>query len=255
MQALIVSSHTLWHAMHASMQSCTSWLIAGIDPAADWLMTPPRTAEPQIGSLSLISLRWALLRHSRTRHPTLQGRHANDRDGLTSSDGAELAVLRRENRRLREGRGPQACDGFLRDGDPVNVHPFIEAEKTAGHSVKKACEFLEVSRTAYYARRTGVHGPCTARGAELTERIPTVHQPSRGTYGSPRIHAVLKREGAGCGPRRVARLMRQPDSPADTVVDGTAPPSPTPRPPHALPWSSATSRPPRQLSIPMTVRH
>ncbi|WP_329449181.1 IS3 family transposase (plasmid) [Streptomyces sp. NBC_01426] len=91
----------------------------------------------------------------------------------------------------------------------MNVYPFIEAEKTAGHSVKKACELFEVSRTAYYARRTGVPGPRTARDAELTERITTVHQQSRGTYGSPRIHAVLKREGAGCGRRRVARLMRQ----------------------------------------------
>ncbi|MFD3637637.1 IS3 family transposase, partial [Streptomyces sp. NPDC058664] len=32
---------------------------------------------------------------------------------------------------------------------------------------------------------------------------------SRGTYGAPRIHAVLKREGTDCGRRRVARLMRQ----------------------------------------------
>ncbi|MFD9271266.1 IS3 family transposase [Streptomyces goshikiensis] len=36
-----------------------------------------------------------------------------------------------------------------------------------------------------------------------------MHQRSRGTYGAPRVHAVLKREGAGCGRRRVARLMRQ----------------------------------------------
>ncbi|MFJ8589695.1 IS3 family transposase, partial [Streptomyces sp. NPDC093595] len=51
--------------------------------------------------------------------------------------------------------------------------------------------------------------PGAVRDAELTERITAVHQQSRGTYGAPRVHAVLKREGAACGRRRVARLMRQ----------------------------------------------
>ncbi|MFC8016416.1 IS3 family transposase [Streptomyces cinereoruber] len=91
----------------------------------------------------------------------------------------------------------------------MNVDPFIEAEKTAGHNVKRTCELLEVSRTAYYARRNGSSSPRAVRDAELTERITAVHQRSRGTYGAPRVHAVLQREGAGCGRRRVARLMRQ----------------------------------------------
>src|SRR5581483_9562576 len=39
-------------------------------------------------------------------------------------------------------------------------------------------------------------------------QITTVHALSRGTYGAPRIHAVLKREGTSCGRRRIARLMR-----------------------------------------------
>lgn len=51
-------------------------------------------------------------------------------------------------------------------------------------------------------------GPRTARDAELTEKISEVHQASRGTYGTPRVHAALKREGTVCGPRRVARLTR-----------------------------------------------
>ncbi|MEY2233878.1 IS3 family transposase [Streptomyces sp. BF23-19] len=91
----------------------------------------------------------------------------------------------------------------------MTVHPFIEAEKLAGHSVKRACELLQVSRTAYYARSTGIPGPRAVRDAELTEQITIVHERSRGTYGAPRVHAVLRREGAGCGRRRVARLMRQ----------------------------------------------
>ncbi|MFF1723658.1 IS3 family transposase [Streptomyces sviceus] len=87
------------------------------------------------------------------------------------------------------------------------MHPFIEAEKCAGHSVKRACELLKVSRTAFDARRTAKLGPRAVRDAELAEQIADVHTRSRGTYGAPRVHAMLKRTGAGCGRLRVARLM------------------------------------------------
>ncbi|MGX1913090.1 IS3 family transposase [Streptomyces phaeochromogenes] len=90
----------------------------------------------------------------------------------------------------------------------MTVHPFIEAEKRAGHSVKRACELLKVSRTAFYARRVAKPGPLAVRDAELAEQIADVHTRSRGTYGAPRVHAVLKRAGTGCGRRRVARPMR-----------------------------------------------
>ncbi|MFG3137653.1 IS3 family transposase [Streptomyces sp. NPDC048211] len=73
----------------------------------------------------------------------------------------------------------------------MTVHPFIEAEKRAGHSVKRACELMKVSRTAFYARRSGLPGPRAVRDAELTEQITEVHARSRGTYGAPRVHAVL----------------------------------------------------------------
>ncbi|QKW48200.1 IS3 family transposase [Streptomyces buecherae] len=92
----------------------------------------------------------------------------------------------------------------------MNAHSFIEAEKQAGHSVKHACELLKVSRAAYYARRSGPSVRITD-AAKLTERIREVHARSRGTYGSPRIHAALNRDGTACGRRRVARLMRQAD--------------------------------------------
>jgi hypothetical protein len=38
----------------------------------------------------------------------------------------------------------------------VNVYRFIEAERAQQRSVKRACELLEVSRTAYHGR-----GGCT----------------------------------------------------------------------------------------------
>ncbi|MFD3934733.1 transposase [Streptomyces sp. NPDC058611] len=47
-------------------------------------------------------------------------------------------------------RDPQAGHGFLGEGDPVTVDPFIEVEKHAGHSVKRPCDLLKVSRSAYY---------------------------------------------------------------------------------------------------------
>ncbi len=67
---------------------------------------------------------------------------------------------------------------------------------------------LKVSRTAFCARRAGTPGPCAVRDAELAEQVADVHTRSRGTCGAPRIHAVLKWEGVGCGRRRIARLMR-----------------------------------------------
>ncbi|PWI12129.1 hypothetical protein DIZ27_00440 [Streptomyces sp. NWU339] len=91
----------------------------------------------------------------------------------------------------------------------MTVHPFIEAEKQGGHNVKRACELLKVSSTAFYARRTAVPSPRAARDAELTEKITEVHTRSRGSYGAPRVHAALHKDGEQCGRRRVARLMRQ----------------------------------------------
>jgi len=43
----------------------------------------------------------------------------------------------------------------------------------------------------------------------LTKRIRQVHENSRGTYGSPRIHAALQAEGIQIGKKRVARLMKE----------------------------------------------
>ncbi len=90
----------------------------------------------------------------------------------------------------------------------MKVHPFIEAEKVAGHNVAKACELLEVSRAAFYQRLDATPSAKELSDAELTEKIHAVHHESKGTYGSPRVHEELRQRGVGCGRRRVARLMR-----------------------------------------------
>jgi transposase InsO family protein len=90
----------------------------------------------------------------------------------------------------------------------VNCYPFIEAEKASDRNVKRACELLQVSRSAYYAHRTEQPSDRAAQDAELTEAIKQVHQESKGRYGAPRIHAELRRRGRRHGRKRVARLMR-----------------------------------------------
>jgi putative transposase len=87
----------------------------------------------------------------------------------------------------------------------VKAQSFIGAEKAAGHGVARACRLLKVSRAAYYQRRDGVP---SARRTALSMRITSIHTESQGTYGSPRVHQVLRRQDISCGKRRVARLMR-----------------------------------------------
>jgi len=91
----------------------------------------------------------------------------------------------------------------------VKVHPFIEAEEVAGHSVKTACRLLEVSKSAYYERKKAVPSARELTDAELTKKITVIHAESKGTYGSPRVHQELRHRGEEHGRRRVRRLMRQ----------------------------------------------
>ncbi|MDX3002397.1 IS3 family transposase [Kribbella solani] len=90
----------------------------------------------------------------------------------------------------------------------MNVYPFIEAEKQGDHNVKRACELLQVSRSAYYADRAGGPSLREQRDTELTGKIAAIHDDSRHTYGSPRVHHELQGQGERCSRKRVARLMR-----------------------------------------------
>ncbi len=91
----------------------------------------------------------------------------------------------------------------------MKMDVFIEAEEATGRSVKHCCEMFEVSRAAYYERKKGVPSAREVSDAELTSKITAIHTTSRGTYGSPRVHAELRRQGVCCGRRRVRRLMRR----------------------------------------------
>jgi transposase InsO family protein len=84
---------------------------------------------------------------------------------------------------------------------------FIQAER-AVFPVEFMCKHLGVSRSGYYAwLKRAASGRAIADEA-LGKRIAGIHRESRGTYGSPRVHARLAHEGVRVGRRRVARLMR-----------------------------------------------
>jgi putative transposase len=71
------------------------------------------------------------------------------------------------------------------------------------------CRVLDVSRSALYAWRHRSRPSGRAqKDAELAGQIREIHSASRGTYGSPRVHAKLRRDGVRTGRKRVERLMR-----------------------------------------------
>ena len=85
---------------------------------------------------------------------------------------------------------------------------FIHVEK-ATFPVSVMCDVLEVSRSGYYA---WVHRPRASRDIDdeqLAVAITAIHQRSRGTYGSPRVHAELRADGHLVSRKRVERLMRE----------------------------------------------
>jgi putative transposase len=78
--------------------------------------------------------------------------------------------------------------------------------------VATVCRVMKVSTSGFYGWQTAQVLPCARRleDEHLTKLIVAVHRQSRGTYGSPRVHAELRLgEGLRVGRKRVERLMRQ----------------------------------------------
>lgn len=83
----------------------------------------------------------------------------------------------------------------------------IEAEK-ASFDITMMCRLLHVSRSGFYAWRCRQESARTRSNRELTVQIGAIHEESRRTYGSPRVHAELRFRGRRVSVNRVARLMR-----------------------------------------------
>lgn len=74
--------------------------------------------------------------------------------------------------------------------------------------VQRMCEVLQVSPSGYYAWRRRPPSAREMANQELLQKIEAVFEESEETYGSPRVHRALRRQGVMCSENRVARLMR-----------------------------------------------
>jgi len=84
---------------------------------------------------------------------------------------------------------------------------FIDAEK-ALYPLTILCAVLGVSRSGYYRWLGREPSVRQRREQERRSQIRAVHTQSRGTYGSPRVCAQLRRMGEVITEKTVAKLMR-----------------------------------------------
>ena len=68
---------------------------------------------------------------------------------------------------------------------------------------------MQVSRSGFYAWRRREPDARTNQDESLLVAIRSAFKTSRQTYGSPRVHAALHKQGHTVGVNRVSRLMRQ----------------------------------------------
>lgn len=82
-------------------------------------------------------------------------------------------------------------------------------ENSSAFPAKKMCQALEVSRSGYYQwlRRPPSGRQCA--DSHLLDSIRSIHDGSRGAYGTPRIQQELRARGQRVGKNRIDRLKRK----------------------------------------------
>jgi transposase InsO family protein len=85
---------------------------------------------------------------------------------------------------------------------------FIATEKAA-YPIRVLCRTLGVSASGFYAwQARPAPSPRRQQDAVLRHQLRVAHGASRGVYGSPRLHQVLRQAGHRISRKRVIRLMR-----------------------------------------------
>jgi putative transposase len=74
--------------------------------------------------------------------------------------------------------------------------------------VKLLCELYDVTPAGFYAWRKRGISKRVLEDQRLLRQIRSIFDGNDGTYGSPRIHATLRKRGFRLGKKRVCRLMK-----------------------------------------------
>jgi putative transposase len=88
------------------------------------------------------------------------------------------------------------------------IFDFIQKHSSL-FPVQKMAHVFSVSRTGYYKYINRKESDRRKQNGQLLEKIRFIYKQNRRAYGSPRIHAALKKQGAFCSRKRVAKLMKE----------------------------------------------
>ena len=75
--------------------------------------------------------------------------------------------------------------------------------------MSRMCALYDVSTSGFYAWRNRPRSRRSIEDEVLLTEVREAHASGRQTYGSPRVHEVLRQRGRRVGRRRIERLMRE----------------------------------------------
>jgi len=93
-------------------------------------------------------------------------------------------------------------------GNKAERFGFI-AQFGSEFGVRYLCEWLKVSPSGFYKWRNRELSDRARANQVLLKKIQRIYEESRGSYGSPRVHAQLRREGEKVSRSRVERVMHK----------------------------------------------
>jgi len=76
-------------------------------------------------------------------------------------------------------------------------------------TIEIMAKILQVSRAGYYKYLDKVISATGQHEEVLAKKIKLIHKQSKEIYGSPRIHAELKKQGEKCSRKRVRKIMNK----------------------------------------------